>query len=127
MFPDSDLSGMLDDLLEKGVIELPEPTPDDVGRTANPKYCRYHRMVSHPLEKCITLKECIMRVIEDGPIILDLDDVVETMTFPAKQVDCLSFNFEVWNPLFSMSIGCHALPRKKDFSHLASSINSQLT
>ena len=70
---------MFDDLLENGVIQLPEPKrPEDVGRTVDSNYCRYHRMVSHPLEKCVTLKECIMRLIDDGTIILDLDDVVET-------------------------------------------------
>jgi len=35
-------------------------------------------MVSHLLEKCVTLKERIIRLTEDGTIILDLDDVVET-------------------------------------------------
>jgi len=59
-FPDLDLSGMLDDLLEKGIIELPpSKRPKEAGRTNNPKYCWYHGVVSHPLEKCITLKECI--------------------------------------------------------------------
>jgi len=77
-FPDSDLSGMLDDLLEKGVIELPEPKrPEEVGRSADPKYCRYHRIVSHPPEKCVTLKERIMRLAEEGRIILDLDETAE--------------------------------------------------
>jgi len=61
LFFDSDLPGMLNDLLEKGVIQLLEPRrPEEVGRTANPKYCHYHRMVSHPLEKCITIVERIM-------------------------------------------------------------------
>ena len=70
---------MLDDLPEKGVIQLPDPKrPEDVGRTADPKYCCYHRMVSHPHEKYLTLKERLMQLIEDGTIILDLDDVVET-------------------------------------------------
>jgi len=55
--PDSDLLDMLDDLLEKGVIQLPDPKRlEDVGRTIDPKYCRYHRMTSHPLEKGVTLK-----------------------------------------------------------------------
>ena len=37
-FPDSDLPGMFDDLLEKGVIQLPEPKrPEDVGKTVDPK------------------------------------------------------------------------------------------
>jgi len=39
---------------------------------------RYHRMVSHPLEKCSRLKERIMLLIEDGTTILDLNDVVKT-------------------------------------------------
>jgi len=38
-FPDLDLSGMLDDLLENGIIELPEPKrPEEVGRVTDPKY-----------------------------------------------------------------------------------------
>ena len=49
-FPDLDLSGMLDDLLKKGIIELPpSKRPEESGRTNDPKYCRYHRVVSHPL------------------------------------------------------------------------------
>jgi len=74
-FPDSDLSRMLDDLLEKGIIELPQSKrPEEAGRTSDPKYCRYHRVVSHPLEKCITLKERIMQLAKDGTIILDVDE-----------------------------------------------------
>jgi len=70
---------MLNDLLKKRIIQLPEPKRlEEVGRTTDPKYCRYHRMVSHPLEKCSRLKERIMRLIEDGTIILDLNDVVKT-------------------------------------------------
>jgi len=71
---------MLDDLLEKGVIELPEPKrPEEVGRTADPKYCQYYRIVSHPLERCITLKECIMLLARDRRIILDSDETVEAI------------------------------------------------
>ena len=69
---------MLDNLLEKGVIQLPEPKRlEEVGRIADPKYCHTHRMVSHPLEKCITIKERIMQLAKEGRIILDLDDPVE--------------------------------------------------
>ena len=76
---------MLDNLLEKGVIQLPDPKrPEDVGRTVDPKYCRYHRMASHLLEKGVTLKESTMRLIEDGTITLDLDDVVETNHIPCQ-------------------------------------------
>jgi len=48
-FPDLDLSGMMDELLEKGIIELPpSKRPEESGRTNDPKYYRYHRVVSHP-------------------------------------------------------------------------------
>jgi len=79
LFLDSDLLGMSDDLLEKEVIQLLDSKrPEEVGRTADPKYFCYHRMVSHPLEKCVMLKEHMMRLIEDGTIILDFNDMVET-------------------------------------------------
>ena len=68
--PDSYMSGMLDDLLEKVVVELLESKrPKEVGRVIDPKYCRYyryHRVTSHPLEKCVTLKEHIVRLVRDG-------------------------------------------------------------
>jgi len=44
---------------------------------ADLKYYRYHRMISHPLETCIMLKEHIMRLAKGRCIIIDLDDIVE--------------------------------------------------
>ena len=85
---------MLDDLLEKGVIQLPKlKRPEDVRRTSDPKYCCYHRMVSHSLEKCVTLKERIMRLIEDGTIILDLDDIIEInhISYQTKGLSLIQF------------------------------------
>jgi len=77
LFPNSNLSGMLDDLLENGIIELLVPKrPEEARRTTDPKYCRYHRVISHPLEKCITLKERIMQLARDERIILDIDDSI---------------------------------------------------
>ncbi|KAK9698349.1 hypothetical protein RND81_08G097900 [Saponaria officinalis] len=88
-FPDSDLSGMLDDLLEKEVIQLPEPKrPNQVNKTNDPNYYRYHRMVSHPLEKCITLKDKIMQLAKDGKIILDLDETPdESSTLTSQKMN----------------------------------------
>ena len=69
---------MLDDLLEDKIIKLPEPKrPEEAGRTSNPKYCRYHKVVSHPLKKYVTLKKHIMQLAKDGRIILDLDKTTE--------------------------------------------------
>jgi len=70
-YPNLDLPRMLDDLLKKGVIQLPEPTRlEEVARTADPKYCHYHRMVSHLLEKHIMIKERIMQLAKEGKVIL---------------------------------------------------------
>ena len=94
-FPDSDLLGILDDLLQNGVIELPNPKrPEEAGRVTDPKYCRYHRVVSHPLEKCIMLKERIMQLAKDGEIILDLDDTT-AINHISTQLECSSLP---WKP-----------------------------
>jgi len=70
---------VLDDLLKKGIIELPPSKyPEEVGRTGDLKYYRYPRDVSHPFEKFIMLKEYIMQLPKEGPIILNLDEAVET-------------------------------------------------
>lgn len=52
----------------------------------DPKYCRYHRLVNHPLEKCFVLKEKIMELARQGKIKLNLSDDVDdtnmvTITF----------------------------------------------
>ncbi|KAH7847365.1 hypothetical protein Vadar_025265 [Vaccinium darrowii] len=77
-FPDSDVPGMLEDLLEK-VIQLPEcKRPEEIGRVNDPKYCQYHRIVSHPTEKCFVLKELLVDLASQNKIILDLDEAVES-------------------------------------------------
>jgi hypothetical protein len=77
LFPDSDVSGMLKDLLEKEVIKLPEcKWPEEMGCTNHPKYCKYHRVVSHIVEKCLVLKDLILRLAKEGKILLDLDEAV---------------------------------------------------
>ncbi|KAM1980921.1 hypothetical protein ACFX15_037483 [Malus domestica] len=80
-FPDSDMDAMLDDLLEKKVIELPEcKRPEEMNRINDPKYCKYHRIVSHFVGKCFILKELIMKLAQQGRIELDLEDTAATHT-----------------------------------------------
>ena len=44
-----DVQKMFHKLLEKGLIELPESKRlEEVGRTDDPKYCEYHRIIGHP-------------------------------------------------------------------------------
>ena len=85
-FPDFDVPNMLEDLLQKKVIELPEcKHPEKMGYVNDPNYCHYHRIVSHPMEKCCILKDLIMKLAKQRRIHLDLDEVVEsnhaTVTF----------------------------------------------
>ncbi|KAH7841973.1 hypothetical protein Vadar_000063 [Vaccinium darrowii] len=82
-FPDSDVPGMLEDLLEKKVIQLPEcKRPEEIGRVNDPKYCQYHRIVSHPTEKCFVLKELLVDLASQNKIILDLDEAAESNHTP---------------------------------------------
>ena len=77
---------MLEDLLQKKVIKLPEcKRQEEMDRVNDPNYFHYHRIVSHPVEKCFVLKDLIMKLAKQGIIHLDLDEVVEsnhvTVTF----------------------------------------------
>ena len=76
-FPDSNVPGMLEDLLEKEIIKLLEcKRPEEMGRTNDPKYCKYHRVVSQTMEKCFVLKDLNLKLTREGKILLDLDEAV---------------------------------------------------
>ncbi|KAM2040999.1 hypothetical protein ACFX16_034858 [Malus domestica] len=80
-FPDSDMDAMLDDLLKKKVIELPESKrPEEMNCINDPKYYKYHRIVSHPMGKCFVLKKLIMKLAQQGRIELNLEDTAATHT-----------------------------------------------
>ena len=77
-FLNADVRGMLEDLLEKNVIKLPEcKHPKEIGHTNDPKYCIYHQVVSYPVEKCFVLKDLVLRLAKKGKILLDLDETVK--------------------------------------------------
>ena len=79
LFPDSDLPDMLEQLLEKQLIQLPEcKRPAKMGRVKDPNYCKYHRVISHSVEKCFVLKKLILQLALDKKIEIDLDDVAQT-------------------------------------------------
>jgi hypothetical protein len=69
-FPDSGISSILDDLLEVNLIELPKvKCPKETNQVDNPNYCKYHRLINHPIEKCFVLKDKIMRLHKNRDII----------------------------------------------------------
>jgi hypothetical protein len=68
---------MLDYLLTLKVIELPEMKRlEEANQTNDPKYCKYHHLISHPVERCFVLKDKIMELACQGKITFNDDDVV---------------------------------------------------
>ena len=71
-FLDFDVFEIFDELLELKLIDLQEmKRPNEAGKTDDPNYCKYHRLVSHPLEKCFVFKDRVMRLANENKIILD--------------------------------------------------------
>ena len=70
---------MLDKLHEKGLIELPESKhSEEIERANDPEYYRYHRIISHLIEKCRTFKERVMQLAKEGKITLGGEDIEES-------------------------------------------------
>ena len=76
-FPDEDVSNMLEQLLQLKLIELPEcKWPEDIGKVDDPNYCKYHRIIGHPIQKCFVFKEQIIKLAKENKIDLNFDEVV---------------------------------------------------
>ena len=76
-FPDEDVPNILEQLLQLKLIELPEcKRPEDMGKVDDPNYCKYHRIIGHPIQKCFVFKEQIMKLAKENKIDLNFDEVV---------------------------------------------------
>ena len=76
-FPDEDAPNILEQLLQLKLIELPEcKRPEDMGKDDDPNYCKYHRIIGHPIQKCFVFKEQIMKLAKENKIDLNFDEVV---------------------------------------------------
>ena len=46
-------------------LKLPEASrPEEVGKTDNPNYCLYHRILGHPTKSCYTFKDILQALID---------------------------------------------------------------
>ena len=78
-FPDSNIVDMLEQLLEKQLIQLLKcKQHEQAGMMDDPNYCKYHQVISHSVEKCFMLKELILRLAHEKKIELDLEEVAQT-------------------------------------------------
>ncbi|KAA0047389.1 ty3-gypsy retrotransposon protein [Cucumis melo var. makuwa] len=69
---------MLEQLIEKQLIQLPEcKRPKQAEKVDNPNYRKYHRVISHPIEKYFVLKELILKLARENKIELDIDEVAQ--------------------------------------------------
>ena len=70
---------MLEQLLKLKLIELPKcKRPEEMGKVDDPNYCKYHSIISHPIQKCFVLKELIMKLAKERKIDLDSNDVAQS-------------------------------------------------
>ncbi|KAA0025970.1 retrotransposon gag protein [Cucumis melo var. makuwa] len=70
---------MLEQLIEKQLIQLPEcKQPEQAGKVDDPNYCKYHQVISHPVEKWFVLNELILKLARENKIELDIDVVAQT-------------------------------------------------
>ena len=78
-FLDADMPKMLEQLLKLQLIELPEcKQPEEMGKVDNLNYCKYHCIISHPIQKCFVLKELIIKLAKERKIDLDFNDVAQS-------------------------------------------------
>ena len=69
---DFDVSEIFDELLDLKLIDLPEmKRPDEAGKADDQNYCKYHRLESHPVEKCFVYKDRVMQLVKEKKIVLD--------------------------------------------------------
>ena len=75
-FLDADMPEMLEQLLKLKLIELPKcKRLEEMRKVDDPKYCKYHHIISHPIRKCFVLKELIMKLAKERKINLDFNDI----------------------------------------------------
>ena len=72
-FLDSNNAKIFYELLEHKLTEM--KYLNEVERTNDPNYCKYHRLISHPLEKCFVFKDKVMQLAKEKKIFFDDETV----------------------------------------------------
>lgn len=84
----SDVSGIFDDFIKARLTDLPEmKRPEETGRVYDPKYCKYHQLVGHPIHDCFILKYKVMQLARQGKITLEDDNAAANqVTTPWNEI-----------------------------------------
>ena len=68
-FDDDDVEQIFNELYKAKAIELPKPKRmSEVNKTKDPRYCRYHCVLSHPTKDCFVLKNIIQEMVNNKKI-----------------------------------------------------------
>jgi len=77
-YSEYDAPKILDKLLKKGLVELLESRcPEEIGKSNDSKYCKYHRIISHPIGNCKPFREQVLQHTSEGKITLDEENTEE--------------------------------------------------
>jgi choline kinase len=88
-FPNSNISRMLDNLLEANLIRLTKVKhPEEANQVDNSNYYKYNFLISHLVEKCFVLKEKIMMLYENGDIIFYNEIIASNITTMVNLSPC---------------------------------------
>ena len=64
-FKDEHIDSLFKLLNKSNRLKLPEARrPEEVGKTDNPNYCLYHRMLGHPTKICYVFKDILQALID---------------------------------------------------------------
>ncbi|KAI3446917.1 hypothetical protein Pfo_003582 [Paulownia fortunei] len=99
LFLNSDVSGIFNDLLNANLIELPKmKRPEEAGQIDDPKYCKYHRLVGHPIHDYFIFKDKVMQLAHQGKITLEEDNAATNLfTIAFGSLDVIMENVPGWN------------------------------
>ena len=78
-FKDEHVNSLFKLLNKSNRLKLPEVRhPEEVGKTDNPNYCLYHRMLRHPTKSCYIFKEILQALIDAEVLKLHPEQKKET-------------------------------------------------
>jgi len=78
-YSESNVPEMLDKFMEKGLKKLLESKhPEEIERSNYPKYLKYHRIISHPIQTCNTFKRQVLQLRKEGKITIGEEETEES-------------------------------------------------
>ena len=64
-FKDEHVDSLFKLLNKSNILKLPEARrPEEVGKSDNPNYCLYHRMLGHPTKSCYVFNDILQALID---------------------------------------------------------------